>query len=153
MGFGEPFWTALRAVGLVSMMVGLAPACSSTPTGSTPAEVQAGLAGTWRDTRTLVTAVEGLPNGYYDEQIWTFKTSGQNATLSTQDGSVNGAFNGTSWAFSAEYTDPRVGLPAKLSIEIIAVDPLKGTLENNVYDPTGFRPPSKEAFRLDGVRQ
>ncbi len=134
-------------------IVGLALACRSTPTGSTPAEAQAGLAGTWRVTRTLVTAVEGLPNGHYDEPIWTFETSGQNATLSTQDGSVNGTFNGASRVFAADYTDPRVGLPAKLSIEIIGVDPLKGTLENSLYDPTGFRPPSKEAFRLDGVRQ
>lgn len=128
------------------------PAATS-PSGTSAPNLQSGLAGTWLVTRTLVTAVEGMPNGYQDQQVWTFQTTGQKATLSTKDGAVDGSYNGASWVFGAQYTDPRVGLPAHLAIEIIGVDPLKGTLENNLYDPTGFRPPSKEGFRLDGVRQ
>ena len=114
-------------------------------------DLKGGLAGTWKVTRTLVTEVEGLPNGYWDEQVWTFAVQGESATLSTEAGSVGGTFNGT-WVFQTEYYDPRTGMPASIRIEIIGVDPLRGTLENTVYDPTGYRPPSTEAFELEGVR-
>jgi len=115
-------------------------------------DLKQGLAGTWLVTRTLVTPVEGLPNGYYDQQEWTFTVSGEGSTLSTKDGSVGGSWNGGSWVFATSYTDPRFGVPAQLSIEIIGVDPLKGTLENKLLDPTGLRPPTLEGFTLEGTR-
>lgn len=138
---------------LMVLAVGASISCSaSTGSGPGSASLESGLAGTWVVTRTLVTEVQGLPNGYQDQQEWTFTTSGKTAKLTTAAGSVDGTYEG-SWVFATEYTDPRVGLPATLRIEIIGVDPLKGTLENNLFDPTGARPPNKEAFRLDGVRK
>lgn len=104
-------------------------------------------------TRTLVTPVDGLPQGYTDQQVWTFTTSGETATLTTSAGSVGGKWAGASWLFETDYNDPRTGMPAHLKIEIIGTAPLKGTLENTFYDPTGYRPPSTEAFTLEGVRQ
>lgn len=142
---------------LMSLAVGASISCSSSTGGGSGASgaspsLESGLAGTWVVTRTLVTEVQGLPNGYQDQQEWTFTTSGKSGKLTTAAGSVDGTYDG-SWVFATEYTDPRVGLPATLRIEIIGVDPLKGTLENNLFDPTGARPPNKEAFRLDGVRK
>jgi hypothetical protein len=129
---------------VVALAAGASTSCS--------ASLEGGLAGTWLVTRTLVTEVQGLPNGYQDQQEWTFTTSGKTGKLTSAAGSVDGTFDGT-WVFATQYTDPRVGLPATLRIEIIGVDPLKGTLENNLFDPTGFRPPNKEAFQLEGVRK
>jgi hypothetical protein len=132
------------------------PAYPPQPQPAPPAQgqpVATGSPTTWVVTRTLVTPVVGLPQGYRDQQLWRIAITGSSATLTTQDGSVNGTLVGSSWVFETNYTDPRVMLPAHLKIQLIGMSPLMGTLENTLFDPNGFRPPSTEAFRLDGVRQ
>lgn len=143
----------LVAMPLVLAEAELLTGCSSDSSEANGGKLQSGLAGSWLVTRTLVTHVDGIPDGFQDQQLWSFSVSGSSATLSTTDGTVGGSWTGSSWLFETDYTDPRVGLPAHLKIEIIGVDPLGGTLENTLYDPTGYRPPTLEAFRLDGVRQ
>jgi hypothetical protein len=39
-----------------------------------------------------------------------------------------------------------------LRIELIGVEPHKGTLDNTLYDPNGYVAPTLEAFTLYGVR-
>ena len=114
--------------------------------------IKDGLAGKWTVIRTVVTEVPGLKPGYYDTSTWTFVVNGNDAELKTDAGSIKGSFTGTSWVFSGQGTHPQTGQGISVKVEIIGVDPLKGTNEITFYDPYGYRPPSTEAFVIEGSR-
>lgn len=120
--------------------------------GSESGDLRGGLAGSWQVVRTLVTANPDFPNGYQDTQLWTFAVTGDAATLSTGAGSINGSFNGSIWVFSVQGYDPLTSLPLTVTVTIIGVDPLKGTNETLIHDPTGARPDTREAFTIEGTR-
>jgi hypothetical protein len=116
-------------------------------------DLKNGLAGTWLVTRTLLTEVPGLPKGYYDQQQWSFTVAGDQATMGTAAGNMQGQWRGSSWYFdSGQYADPRTGQPAQTTFEAVGVDPLKGGLETKLFDPTGLRPPTSESFTVEGSR-
>lgn len=107
---------------------------------NTPTDAKSGLTGTWLVTRTLVTPSQDFPQGYQDQQEWSFTTNGSNATITTKDGSMNGSWTSSQdfanlhWVFEAEGTDYRTGLYIKVVVEITSVSPLKGTNVSYYYD-------------------
>jgi hypothetical protein len=129
--------------------------CSDNPAS---ANLKTDLAGSWNVTRTIVTPSADFPNGYQDQQLWSFTVNGNTATITTSAGTMNGVwdkstdFNYDHWIFEATGTDPRFGTQIKVRIEIIAVDKLKGTNETYFWDPysSGFM--LSDAFSIVGDR-
>lgn len=130
--------------------------CSNDPTSP---NLKSGLAGTWLVTRTIVTPTPDFPAGYQDIQTWTFTVNGDQATMSTTAGSMNGTwgkstdFNYDHWIFEAIGPDPRTGFQIKIRVEIINVDKLKGTNETYNWDAYSSRYLIADAFSIEGVRQ
>lgn len=97
--------------------------------------------GEWLVTRTLVTPSNDFPNGYQDQQNWTFTKTGDVPTLTTSAGSVQGVWKSSStwasphWVFEAEGTDPLTSMNIKVVVEIIGISPMKGTNETYYRDP------------------
>ncbi len=123
------------------------------------ADLKTGIDGTWLVTRTLVTPSNDFPKGYKDQQVWTIKTNGETATLTTDAGTMNGQwtvsgnFNFSHWYFEYEGPDPRTGFQIKILIEIIGASPLKGTNETYVWDQYSGRYLLSDSFECEGVRQ
>jgi len=131
--------------------------CSSD--NPTSANLKTDLAGTWLVTRTIVTPTADFPAGYQDQQTWKFTVNGDQATITTSAGSMNGTwgkssdFNYDHWIFEATGQDPRFGTQIKVRVEIINVDILKGTNETYTWDAYSSRYLISDAFSIEGVRQ
>ena len=131
---------------------------SCSDSGTNTSDLKSGLAGTWTVVRTLVTPSKDFPNGYQDTQTWKFTVNGDNATLTTKDGSINGKwttskdFNYNHWVFEATGNDPLTGLLIKIQVEIIAVDKLKGTNSTYYYDSMNGIWFLLDSFSINGSR-
>lgn len=128
---------------------------SSTPSGN----LQSDIIGIWTVTRTLVSGSTDFPNGYQDQQAWKFTKSGDVVTLTTSVGSVNGVWKSTTtyasahWVFDTSFTDPSTGMNYRILVEIIGVNPLKGTNESYIQDIYTGAWTLLDAFSIVGVRQ
>lgn len=131
---------------------------SCSDSGTNTSDLKSGLAGTWTVVRTLVTPNKDFPNGYHDTQTWKFTVNGDNATLTTKDGSINGMwttskdFNYNHWVFEATGNDPLTGMLIKIQVEIIAVDKLKGTNSTYWYDSMNGLWLMLDSFSITGTR-
>lgn len=131
---------------------------SCSDSGTNSSDLKSGLAGTWTVVRTLVTPSKDFPNGYQDTQSWKFAVNGDNATLTTKDGSINGTwttskdFNYNHWVFEATGNDPLTGLLIKIQVEIIAVDKLKGTNTTYWYESMNGMWLLLDSFSIVGSR-
>jgi len=117
--------------------------CKKNPTNS-PLNLKADIVGTWVVTRTLVTPNQDFTNGYTDQQAWIIAVSGETATLTTNAGTINGAWVNTTptygyphWYFEWEGQDPRTGFHIKIIVEIIDIDPFLATNETYYWDIYG----------------
>lgn len=133
--------------------------CGSDSKSTNPTDIKSGAIGTWLVTRTLITYNPDFPNGYQDQQTWTIATSGDNATLTTSAGTINGTWATTQtylqshWVFEYTGPDPRTGFTIKIVVEIIGIAPFKATNETYVWDQYAARFILAEAFSCTGVRR
>lgn len=141
---------------IISVM--LITSCSDSATNSN-SNLKTDIAGKWSVIRTLVTPSKDFPNGYKDVQDWSFTVNGENASLTTKDGTINGKwtkssdFNYDHWVFDAQGSDPLTGLTIKIVVEIIAVNKLKGTNSSYYYDSMNNMWLLLDSFTIEGTKK
>jgi hypothetical protein len=117
------------------------------------------LTGSWLVTRTLVTPSTDFPNGYQDQQTWTFTKNGDVCTLTTSAGSVTGEWKSSSvysqphWVFDISWYDPTYGIYSRVVVEIINNNPLKGTDDTYYKDPSTGIWLLLDSFSIAGIKQ
>lgn len=116
------------------------------------------IVGSWLVTRTLISGSTDFPDGYQDQQVWTFTQNGDSVTLSTTAGSVAGVWQSSQtwgsphWVFDTSWEDSATGMSYRVLVEIIGIDPLKGTNESYVLSPYSGAWELLDAFQIEGER-
>lgn len=116
------------------------------------------IVGSWLVTRTLISGSTDFPDGYQDQQVWTFAQNGDTVALSTTAGSVAGVWQPSQtwasphWVFDASGKDATTGMSFRVVVEIIGIEPFKGTNETYMLSPYTGAWEILDAFQVEGER-
>ncbi len=149
----KKFYFFLLTLGMIIVLA------SCKDNGTNPPADHFDLSGTWLVTRTMVTSNPDFPNGYQDQQSWTFTKNGDGCTLTTSAGSVAGEWKSSSvysqahWVFDISWYDQTYQIYSRVVVEVINNSPFKGTNDTYYKDPSTGIWLLLDSFSLAGVKQ